>query len=65
MNFLIPLPTTARLRGNVEKKEGNPAFVTSEVYARVYRLDVLELVIKHMYTCDGFILMFGKNNTIR
>lgn len=22
MNFLIPLPTTARLRGNVEKKRG-------------------------------------------
>ena len=26
--------------------------------------EVLQIAVKHMYTCDRFILIFGKTNTI-
>ena len=38
------------------------------IVATQYKLQVYNLVInifgEHMYTCDGFILIFGKTNTI-
>ena len=30
----------------------------------IHKIITLELELEHMYTCGGFILIFGKTNTI-